>query len=254
MEFFTYYFNEVLIIEFILLNIYMLQSKQTLYFIIALIVIFILGYFSNKWLNGNKQIEKFDNSGPAKYKITFVSDWGSDQQKINFPANPHTGNMFLITNNGQVQLFDVGTNASTAISNTAMFGTINDLQQLYKYNTNVGTIATNPVLMTPGKSSFFIDVYNDKPYLSFVTMVAPSPDWFTGTPKAGVNLLAQNDWVKNISVPLYVYDAGTDSGQGFNTEHYIQNQPNPVTIKTDTFLYPDGLVKPIAYLQIDRIN
>ena len=52
------------------------------------------------------------------------------------------------------------------------------------------------------------------------TMVAPSPDWFVGV--RGVPLIEKGKWVERKSIPLYPYDAGTDSGRTFRS-------PNAVT-------------------------
>ena len=50
-------------------------------------------------------------------------------------------------------------------------------------------------------------------YISFASMIAPSPDWFMGI--SNVNLLSNNKWVDSLTVNIKVYDAGTEDGNAF---------------------------------------
>jgi hypothetical protein len=219
-----------------------MDTKTIAIIVIIIGVILALWYFSKN---------KLSSSNKIFYKVQFISDWGNNRQEINAPSNPHTGNMFLISHNEKINLFKVGSYAPKGISNTSMYGTIDDLLAAFDRDRNHDGIARAPVLMTPGQQSLMISADEKFHYLSFVTMVAPSPDWFTGI--SGLNLIENGQWIRNKTIPLYVYDAGTDSGTAFNTEHYIREQPLPITLKNDTFLYPDGKLKPIAYLNITMV-
>lgn len=53
----------------------------------------------------------------------------------------------------------------------------------------------------------------------------PSPDWFVGIDS--LNLCEGNRWKEEVSVDLFPYDAGTDSGFTFSS-------PNFATIPQDT--------------------
>lgn len=47
--------------------------------------------------------------------------------------------------------------------------------------------------------------------LIFLLYIGPSPDWVVGV--NGLNLCLKNcTWIENLTVDLYPYDAGTDSG------------------------------------------
>lgn len=186
----------------------------------------------------------------ANYTVKFTTQWGADKE-INHPPNPHTGNMFLVNHDKNFKLFELGQLASIGISNTAMYGTIDDLMNLTKNNASIGNVETSNVLMAPGETTLKINVTDDKPILSFSTMIAPSSDWFTGF---SINLLDNNnnEWIKHKVIPLYVYIAGTDSNQGFVTEHKLRTVPEVISVKKDNFLYPTGKIKPIAYAIISK--
>ena len=68
------------------------------------------------------------------------------------------------------------------------------------------------------------------PLLTLVSMVAPSPDWFVGV--TGMALYANGKWPDTLSVPLEVYDTGTDSGVTFTS--LDQAAVPPVLLQTLT--------------------
>ena len=194
-----------------------------------------------------------DSGRKAKYTIKFMTMWGTEGTKniINFPSNPHTGNMFAVTHNNKFKLFEVGKLASKAVSTTAMYGTIDELLKLTKDDPNIGNIKTTEVLTCPGQKDITIDLDSslNKTYLSFITMIAPSSDWFTGF---SIDLKQTSSWANKVMVPIFVYVAGTDSNQGFVTEHKPKANPDPISLKNDKELYPDGKFKPIAFALVTR--
>ncbi len=73
-----------------------------------------------------------------------------------------------------------------------------------------------------------------------VTMVAPSPDWFTGV--AGLMLLRKGQWVAGLTVPLWAWDAGTDSGATFTAKNQdTQPRESVRLIAAPHFLAAGGL-------------
>ena len=191
---------------------------------------------------------KVVSADKTKFDVKFISLWGIDPL-INHPVNPHTGNMFLITHDETLKLFELGKTASKAISKTAMYGDVTDLMDHINNHLHVGNIVTSSVLPTPGETTMSIhaDIHNS--HLSFVTMIAPSSDWFTGFT---VNLIENDKWIDKKTIPLYVYVAGTDNNQGFVEEHKPKNNADPISLKSDTSLYPSGKITPIAYAIITK--
>ncbi|MGH0167765.1 UNVERIFIED_CONTAM: hypothetical protein FKN15_053126 [Acipenser sinensis] len=61
--------------------------------------------------------------------------------------------------------------------------------------------------------------------LSFIVRIVPSPDWFVGVDS--LNLCDGDRWKEQLSLDLYPYDAGTDSGFTFSS-------PDFATIPQDT--------------------
>ena len=78
------------------------------------------------------------------------------------------------------------------------------------YNTDDGP------LFTPGSREMSITVSNDATLVTVVSMIAPSPDWFVSA--RNINLYENGEWVEEKIVVAPLYDAGTDSGEEFNSE------------------------------------
>jgi hypothetical protein len=55
------------------------------------------------------------------------------------------------------------------------------------------------------------------PLVTVVTMIAPSPDWFVGV--RNLSLCSDGEWVDSLSVDLFAYDAGTDSGVDYGSDN-----------------------------------
>ena len=70
-------------------------------------------------------------------------------------------------------------------------------------------------------------------YVSFVSMLAPSPDWYVGA--IAVNLKDdKGNFVSSKEVKAPVYDSGTDSGDSFKSENEATDPP----VKISRFTSP----------------
>lgn len=54
--------------------------------------------------------------------------------------------------------------------------------------------------------------------LSFIVRIVPSPDWFVGVDS--FDLCDGDHWKENVSLELFPYDAGTDSGFTFSSPNF----------------------------------
>jgi hypothetical protein len=60
-----------------------------------------------------------------------------------------------------------------------------------------------------------IEVNSEYPLVSFITMIAPSPDWFLGVRDLNLCDTTTGNWQDREVRDLFPYDAGTDSGLKF---------------------------------------
>ena len=107
----------------------------------------------------------------------------------------------------------------------------------------VGTVFEGPKVDTvPSTLSLEFEANAKQPYMSFVSMLAPSPDWFTGA--SAVPLRQGEDWVETVTLPLWAWDAGTDSGTTYRAEN-TPTQPHQTVrlLATEHFLGSNNLHK-----------
>ena len=57
--------------------------------------------------------------------------------------------------------------------------------------------------------------------------IVPSPDWFVGVDS--LDLCEGGQWKENVSLELFPYDAGTDSGFTFSSPNYETIPQDKVT-------------------------
>ncbi|MEM7259564.1 MAG: spondin domain-containing protein, partial [Pseudomonadota bacterium] len=86
------------------------------------------------------------------------------------------------------------------------------------------------VAESPGAVSVEFEVSADYPQVTIVSMVAPSPDWFVGV--HNLSLLADGNFVSDLSIDLAVYDAGTDSGTRYTSADIETQGREPIGLLT----------------------
>ncbi|MGH0161851.1 UNVERIFIED_CONTAM: hypothetical protein FKN15_041973 [Acipenser sinensis] len=97
------------------------------------------------------------------------------------------------------------------------------------------------------------------PQLSLMGKIIPSPDWFVGVDS--LDLCDGGQWVQEVSLDLYPYDAGTDSGFTFSSPNYLTVPQENITQITsqnpnhpaNSFYYPKlEKLPPLARLTLTR--
>ena len=191
--------------------------KQKLSFLILLI--FSLSLFSQS---------------EATYTVTFTSNWSNTTHPSNnFPANAHWSKLVGATHNNEVVFLKMGDLASTGIedvaelgSNTLFFSEINNAIN----NGFSNLLIDGDTLATPLGNIIISNVITTEefPLLSLVCMIAPSPDWIIGVD--GLSLLDGNgEWINEMTIDLYPYDAGTDDGTDYNSTNQDTNPQDAIS-------------------------
>ncbi|MGH0116424.1 UNVERIFIED_CONTAM: hypothetical protein FKN15_017074 [Acipenser sinensis] len=95
--------------------------------------------------------------------------------------------------------------------------------------------------------------------LSLMGKIIPSPDWFVGVDS--LDLCDGGQWVQEVSLDLYPYDAGTDSGFTFSSPNYLTVPQENITQITsqnpnhpaNSFYYPKlEKLPPLARLTLTQ--
>ncbi len=158
------------------------------------------------------------------YDIKFTSVWNTNDH-TSVPGNAHWSKLVGATHKTAHVFLQVGNLATTGIKNIAETGN-NDI-----FNDEVATAVST------GEADKYIDgpslgsatgdilipnmeVNKDFPLLTLVSMIAPSPDWVIAL--NGYNLLdAAGKWKTSVTLDMFAYDAGTDSGTDYTSTNMV---------------------------------
>jgi Spondin_N len=100
-----------------------------------------------------------------------------------------------------------------------------------------------------------ITVTTNYSLISFASMIAPSPDWFIGV--SNFNCIENNKWVNELTIPLKVYDAGTEDGDVFGYNNPVTTPQQPIQLlaanKATVLANGNTTLPPIAYVKFKRV-
>lgn len=167
----------------------------------------------------------------AEYQVRFQSTWSLTNFPDAWPPNPHFSALIGGTHSGAIAFWEPGGIASNGIEFMAETGGISPLRDevIAQINAgNAGEVVQGPGIGTPQMTTTTFTTTEEFSRVTLVTMVAPSPDWFVGV--GGLELFAGGAWVETLTVPLHVWDAGTDSGSDFTSSNADLTPHEPIAL------------------------
>jgi hypothetical protein len=190
---------------------------------------------------------KISSAQDAVYKIEFVSNWSVDSHPTDFPIGlDHWSALVGTTHNTNISFFEIGQLATNGVEKVAENGNNTTIKQ--EINTSINNGNAYEVIEGSGLSSGLgtitienVNVAIDFPYLSLITMIAPSPDWVAQI--NSINLTdVNNNWEPLISIDVYATDAGTDSGTTYNSSNMDMNPANNISSYENTAPFSDQII------------
>lgn len=158
-----------------------------------------------------------DTPARASYRMTLSSFWTAAAFPTRFPSSAHLTAVVGATHGNGINFWAVGSAASPGVKDVAERGItgsmLSEVERAIANGTAETSLTGGGVPLGGGSVSLILSVSTAHPRVTFVTMLGPSPDWFTGV--AGVSLLSEGLWLPSLRLPLRVYDAGTDDGASF---------------------------------------
>jgi len=161
----------------------------------------------------------------ATYNIEFTNYWNATNHSENttFPgSNAHWSPLVGVNHNSNVTFVAMGTAATTGVENIAETGSFSAFQ-----NTDVqNAITANNAQQFFNAGDLFLNEPTDKiifnglevnenfPLLTMLSMIAPSPDWMIAV--NGLELREAGSWKTSITMDLFPYDAGTEDGTTYS--------------------------------------
>jgi len=192
----------------------------------------------------------------AQYQVDFIATWSETTHPDDFPANAHFSGLIGAVHKGTTSFWKVDAVASDGIEQMAETGGKTLLGQEIGARIIGGsayvTLSGNGISSSPGTVNLRFSATREQHFVTLVSMIAPSPDWFVGV--SGLDLFQDGDWLIMHDVPLYVYDAGTDSGATFTAGDIDTNPRGKISRKEDyAFMDNDSLV-PVGTFRFTRLD
>ena len=189
----------------------------------------------------------------AVYRVEVTLDWTGSTQE-GHPADKHWSRLIAFAHSSRYTLFADGATASSGLALVATNGRVSVLQAELaegRRRDRVGAEVVVPGLDSGvGQFAFDLELSEKHRFVSLATMLAPSPDWFAGV--ASVELRAADAWRDTLTLPLWVWDAGADSGPDFTGPNLDTQPRQSVRLLTHpAFLRPEGL-RPIGQVRFSR--
>ena len=150
----------------------------------------------------------------VRYEVVFVATWSEQTHPTEFPPNPHFSPLVGGLHNDSVTFWEVGGLASDGMEAMAETGATNVLVGEIQQSASQGDASNSTIVGegfgSPESRSLQFDATLEFSRITLVSMLAPSPDWFVGV--AGLPLAPNGRWRDDVTVALFAYDAGSDSG------------------------------------------
>ncbi|CAG9765548.1 unnamed protein product [Ceutorhynchus assimilis] len=170
-----------------------------------------------------EQTDQFDASDccaceEAKYTLTFEGLWSKATHPKDYPFSlwlTHFSDVIGASHEKNFTFWGEGQIASEGFRSLAEWGSVRmmeiELRAKAKFLRTIIKAAGlwHPNVNTNTSTNFKVDRRHH--LISLASMFGPSPDWVVGV--NGLNLCLQNcSWIPEMTLNLYPYDAGTDSG------------------------------------------
>lgn len=187
----------------------------------------------------------------ARYSVEVQLNWVTE----GVPEDPHWSRLIAFAHSSKYSLFRDGDTASSGLALVATNGRVSVLEAELaeaRRRGRAGEPIVLPGIAGVGRFAFEITLDARRSQVAFATMLAPSPDWFSGL--SGVPMQdAEGAWRESLRVPLWVWDAGADSGADFTSANMPTQPRQSVRLLTHpAFLRPEGL-QPIGYAAFKRV-
>jgi len=185
----------------------------------------------------------------ATYRVRFEADWNAADHPQDFPPNPHFSPLVGATHGGDVDFWSPGGLATEGIRAMAELGQVVPLRNEVQAVGAAADYVEGGFTVSPGTALATLTVSEDHPLVTLVSMVAPSPDWFVGVDS--MPLMEGGEWLLQKTVPLFPWDAGTDSGTTFLSPNQVSVPRQPIRPITG---FPFAGIPPLGRFVFDRTD
>jgi len=172
----------------------------------------------------------------ATYSVNFTSNWTQSAHPHpsgSLPGTAHWSKLVGATHNSDVVFLEMGGTATQGVENIAETGSntvfYTEVDAAIAANYASALVDGDGLATAEGQININeIITTEDYPLLTLLSMIAPSPDWMVAI--NSISLVDGNgDWIDEINIDLYPYDAGTDSGVDYTSADADTNPQDPIS-------------------------
>ncbi|TBN04731.1 T9SS type A sorting domain-containing protein [Hyunsoonleella flava] len=174
----------------------------------------------------------------ANYTITVSTIWNAGDH-TSIPNDPHWSPLSGATHKNMNDILTFGAPAplTDGIKDIAERGVTSNFQSEINGNSNANQYLQAGFSPRQAEDSVAelssVTVSEDFPYITLVSMVAPSPDWFIAVNSENLrsgNPSVNNGWKATFTIDMFAYDAGTDSGTDYESGNSVTNPRENITM------------------------
>jgi len=192
---------------------------------------------------------------PASHSVTysckFTNTWSSETHPVNYPNNAHWSPPVIAAHGNKYTMWKPGNRASKGVKIVAETGSTGTLKKkigVAMEKNKAGDVITGKLQFNSDTQEQTLPDIALTPWfdmMSSITMVAPSPDWYTGFYNVNpVGPIDQNSitWYKSFDIVTYPWDAGTDEGDDYVSSNQKQKPRVPILQLTEDTVPEDGVL------------
>lgn len=169
------------------------------------------------------------------FEVTFTSNWtqtAHPHPSGSLPGNAHWSKLVGTSHNNNIVFFEMGGIATQGVENIAEQGSNTVFFSEVDAAINAGNawelIDGDGLSTAEGEIIVSFEPHEDFPFLSLLSMIAPSPDWMIAINSIPL-MDGAGEWIDEINIDLYPYDAGTDSGVDYTSPNNDTNPQEPIS-------------------------
>ncbi|MBL4662436.1 MAG: spondin domain-containing protein [Flavobacteriaceae bacterium] len=189
----------------------------------------------------------------ATYSVNFTSNWtqtAHPHPSGSLPGNAHWSKLVGATHNSDIVFLEMGGIATEGVENIAETGGntafYSEVDAAITANFANALVDGDGLASAGGQINIDeIITTEDYPLLTLLSMIAPSPDWMIAI--NSISLIDGNgDWIDEINIDLYPYDAGTDNGIDYTSGDSNTNPKEPISSLQGTAPFSNEIIGTIT--------
>ncbi|XP_049742512.1 spondin-2 [Loxodonta africana] len=177
----------------------------------------------------------------ARYSITFMGKWSQTAFPKQYPLfrpPAQWSSLLGATHSSDYSMWKKNEYVSNGLRDFAERGEawalMKEIEAAGEKIQSVHGVFSAPAVPTgTGQTSAELEAHARHSLVSFVVRIVPSPDWFVGIDS--LDLCEGDRWKDQVSLDLFPYDAGTDSGFTFSSPNFATIPQDTVTEITSSF-------------------